>query len=181
MDSYQEISMNKLLLNNQESERLLFRKIEQSDFSAWLTFHKDPRTSQYWEGLPRDPKTACEQDFDRTFFRYKNNLGGKMALVTRTTGELVGLSGLLVQEVDGLKELEIAYSLLPKYWKQGYAIEAAEQCKLHAVANNLAKSLISIIHVDNVPSQKVALRNGMKFDTSTDYHGNPVHIYRLLV
>lgn len=167
------------LLDGQESKRLLFRKIQHSDFSDWLPFHQDPRTSRYWEGLPQNPKTACEQDFDRTFFRYENKLGGKMALISKASGELIGLSGLLVQEVDGMKETEIAYSLLPKYWKQGYAIEAAARCKSFAKSNNLANSLISIVHVENIPSQKVAVKNGMELDTSKDYNGNPVHIYRL--
>ncbi len=169
------------LLDGQESERLLFRRIKRSDFDTWLPFHQNSRTSQYWDGLPQNPKLACAQDFDRTFFRYENQLGGKMALISKKTEEFIGLSGLLVQEVDGFKELEIAYSLLPKYWKQGYAIEAASQCKLYAIANKLALSVISIIHVANIPSQKVALKNGMKLDTTTDYLGNPVHIYRILL
>lgn len=169
------------LLEEQESERLFFRKIQQSDFNVWLPFHQDSRTSEFWNGLPKDPEAACKEDFEITFFRYKNDLGGKMALISKATEELVGLSGLLVQEVDGNKELEIAYSLLPKFWKQGYAIEAAAQCKSYAGANKLAKSLISIIHVDNIPSQQVALKNGMRLDSSTNYHGNPVHIYRILL
>jgi RimJ/RimL family protein N-acetyltransferase len=181
MDSYKQISMTKLLLINQESERLRFRKIQHSDFSVWLTFHQDPRTSQYWEGLPLEPKTACQQDFERTFYRYQNNLGGKLALTLKETGNIVGLCGLLVQEVDGKKELEIAYSRLPKYWKHGYAIEAATACKEYAQANKLSNSLISIVHVDNIPSQKVAIKNGMDLDTSTDYNGNPVHIYRIAI
>lgn len=181
MDSYEQISMKKLLLVNQESERLRFRKIQQSDFSAWLIFHQDPRTSQFWEGLPLEPKTACQQDFERTFYRYQNNLGGKLALTLKETGNIVGLCGLLVQEVDDKKELEIAYSLLPKYWKNGYALEAAATCKRYAQANKLGNSLISIIHVDNIPSQMVAIKNGMTLDSSTEYNGNPVHIYRIAI
>lgn len=169
------------LLDGQESERLLFRKIRQSDFSAWLPFHQDPRTSEFWSGMPKDPEVACKEDFERTFYRYKNGLGGKMALISKTTGELIGLSGLLVQEVAGNRELEIAYSLLPKFWKKGYAIEAAMHNKIHAETHKLADSLISIIHPDNIPSQQVALKNGMHLDSSTEYHGNPVHIYRIVL
>lgn len=181
MDSYQQISMNTLLLINQDSERLQFRRIRQFDFSEWLPFHQDARTSQFWKGLPQEPEAACKEDFDRTFFRYKNELGGKMALISKESTKLIGLSGLLVQEIDGVKELEIAYSLLPKYWKQGYALEAARHCKIYAKENALADSLISIIHIDNIPSQKVAIKNGMELDTSTEYNGNPVHIYRIAI
>ena len=69
----------KYLLDGQETERLLFRKLKHDDFHTWLNFHQDPRTSMYWSGLPQDPIKACKDDFERTFFRYENNFGGKMA------------------------------------------------------------------------------------------------------
>lgn len=166
------------LLDELETERLIFRKLDASDFGLWLPFHEDKRTSEFWSGLPKDPKTACQEDIDRTLYRYANNLGGKLALISKKTQKLIGLSGLLVQELDEQQELEIAYSLLPKFWGNGYASEAAQACKNYAFKNKLATSLISIIHIDNIPSQKVALQNGMQIDTTTNYHKNPVHIYR---
>ncbi len=39
-------------------------------------------------------------------------------------------------------------------------------------------SIISIIHKDNLLSQKVALRNGMKADFETEWKGLPVIIFR---
>ncbi len=167
------------LLHGEETERLRFRKLVPADFELWLPFHKDKRTSEFWNGLPQDPETACEQDFERTFYRYSNHLGGKQALILKGTGELIGLCGLLVQEVDGQKELEIAYSLLPPFWKRGFATEAAVKCREFAFHNQLAESLVSIIHIGNVPSQKVALNNGMQLDRTTTYNNNPVHIFRI--
>ncbi|MUH34842.1 N-acetyltransferase [Zobellia amurskyensis] len=170
-----------LLLEGEQTERLLFRKVLSSDFESWLPFHKDKRSSQFWEGLPTDPKIACQQQFDRIFERYENDLGGMNALISKSTGEFIGLCGLLKQTVDGIEELEIGYSILPKYWRQGYASEAAIKCKIYAQQQHLAKSLISIIHVGNIPSQKVAQSNGMHLDNTTTYHNNPVHIFRVLL
>ncbi|MFH6602114.1 GNAT family N-acetyltransferase [Maribacter algicola] len=169
-----------LLLVNQVTERLKFRKITTSDFEAWLPFFQNPISTQYWEGLPKDPKEACEEQFQRIFERYENNLGGMNALILRTSGRLVGICGLLVQEVDAIRELEIGYSILPEFWRNGYATEAAKKCKEFAFTNKLADSLISIIHIDNIPSQKVALANGMSLDKTTIYKNNPVHIYRIV-
>lgn len=168
-----------LLLVGQETERLVFRKFEQSDFEDWLPFHQDPRSSQYWNGLPQDPIKACEEQFVRLFERYDNNLGGMNALVYKETGALIGMAGLLIQTVDETQELEIGYSILPEYWKKGYATEAAVRCKACAFENKLSDSLISIIHIDNVPSQKVAMNNGMSLVKTTIYKDNPVHIFRI--
>jgi len=173
--------MSNLLLTGQETERLLFRKLEVSDFDTWLTFHKDPRSTEFWEGLPDDPIDACQHWFDKAFHRYQNNLGGMNVLVNKQTKAFIGQCGLLVQNVDHIKELEIGYSILPKYWKQGYAIEAARKCKAYAKQHNLAKSLVSIINVKNIPSQKVALKNGMYLDKTTVYNANHSHIFRIII
>ncbi len=171
--------MSKYLLENQTSERLIFRKLKESDFEEWLPFYHNPKSTQYWEGLPADPIEACTSQFDRVFERYENDLGGMNALISKETGELVGICGLLVQMVDNIEELEIGYSILPKFWLQGYAFEAAQKCKQFAFENSFSDSLISIIHVDNLPSQKVAEKNGMFLDKTTTYKNNPVHIFRV--
>lgn len=163
----------------EETERLLFRKLTQSDYQDWLPFHKDPRSTQYWSGLPQNPELACTEQFQRTFERYEQDLGGMCALVSKDHGELIGLCGLLLQQVDAIEALEIGYSILPKYWKKDYATEAAKQCKESAFKQQWADYLISIIQVDNLPSQKVAYNLGMSLEKTTSYKGNRVHIFRI--
>lgn len=171
--------MGKYLLTGERSERLFFRKIVPSDFDSWLPFYHNPKSTEFWDGLPEDPIVACQQQFDRIFERYDNDLGGMNALIDEATGKLIGICGLLVQVVDEMEELEIGYSILPQYWLKGYAIEAATKCKQFAFEHRFTPSLISIIHVDNIPSQKVAAKNGMYLDKTTIYKDNPVHIFRV--
>lgn len=171
----------KLLLEEKETERLIFRKIIPSDFNSWLPFYKDPISTQFWEGIDKDPEIACNNHFKGVFHRYNNNLGGMNALLEKESLEFIGMCGLLVQTVDAIKEIEIGYSILPKYRKLGYATEAAKKCKAHALENKIATSIISIIQIDNIPSQKVAIANGMYLDKTTTYKNNPVHIFRVLL
>lgn len=169
----------KYLLHNQETERLLFRKIKKTDFDEWIEFHKDPKTSQHWIADNESPEIECENWYKKQFYRYENNLGGMNALIEKESGKLIGHCGLLVQIVDGTTELEIGYSLLPEFWDKGYATEAAKKCKDFAFQNNLTESLISIISLTNKPSQKVALKNGMKIEKQTIYNGNDINIFRI--
>ena len=168
------------LLEGQESERLHFRKITSEDFDTWLPFYHNPNSTKYWNGLPQKPEIACKQQFERIFERYEKGLGGMNALISKETGELVGICGLLIQTVDQIQELEIGYSVLPEHWLKGYAFEAAQKCKQHAFEQQFSDSLISIIHIDNIPSQKVAMKNGMYLDKTTTYKENPVHIFRII-
>ena len=162
-----------------ETERLLFRKLTMDDFEDWLPFHKEPKSSLHRSGLPKDPSKACAEQFERVFERYEEGLGGMFALVDKITNELIGLCGLLVQIVDFQEELEIGYSILPKFWGQGYASEAAQRCKETAFKNGWADHLVSIIHIDNEPSKKVAIKNGMHIEKRTEYKNNPVFIFRI--
>lgn len=169
----------KYLLGGVQTERLNFRLLTSKDFNTWLPFHQDPRSTWYWKGVPKDPIIACQEQFKKVFDRYDEGLGGMNALTLKPNNELIGMCGLLVQTVDGVEELEIGYSILPTYWKQGYATEAAIKCKEYAFDHGFAASLISIIHINNIPSIKVVQNNGMRPDKTTTYKCNPVHIFRI--
>lgn len=169
----------KYLLHDQQSERLLFRPIQTSDFNEWLQFFIDPDFYKYWVAEKDKPEAECKKWYANQFNRYEKNLGGMNALIEKSTGALVGHAGLLVQVVDGIEELEIAYSLLPHFRGKGFATEAAQAVKEYAFANTYSPSLISIISLTNLPSQNVAVKNGMKIEKQTIYKDNPVYIYRV--
>lgn len=169
----------KYLLHGEESERLRFRNIHEDDFEEWLVFHQDPASRKHWTAKYLNPELECKKWYERQFYRYQNKLGGHNALIEKSTNQLVGHCGLLLQTVDGREELEIGYSLLPKFWNKGYASEAAKRCRDFAFENNLSESLISIISLTNVPSQKVAKKNGMQIAKTSTYNFNEVYIFKI--
>jgi RimJ/RimL family protein N-acetyltransferase len=131
------------------------------------------------KAAPDDPAVKCRTWFDRVFNRYENNLGGLNVLIDKNTNEFIGQCGLLIQTVEGNEEMEIGYSLMPQHRKKGYALEAAKKCRQFAFENNFRDSLISIIHIENVNSAKVALANGMKIEKQIIYMDNPVNVFRI--
>ena len=126
-----------------------------------------------------NPQEQCEKWFEITENRYKNNLGGMNVLIDKASDEFIGQCGLLIQEVDGIQELEIGYSILPDHRNKGYATEAAQKCRDYAFENNFTDSLISIIHAENLRSEKVAKKNGMTFNKKTIFKEMPVNIFRI--
>jgi len=167
------------LLDNQQTARLYFKKTSISDFDQWLEFFKDPSSFIHWAGQFDTPEIECRKWYDRQAERYENDEGGMNALIAKSSGKLVGYGGLLVQKVDGLPELEVAYSLLPKYRNLGFASEAAMKCRDYAFENTSIDSLISIISLTNTSSANVARKIGMQVEKQTFYKENQVNIFRL--
>jgi RimJ/RimL family protein N-acetyltransferase len=129
--------------------------------------------------MENPPEVECANWYTKQQWRYDNDMGGMNVLIEKQSGKLIGHCGLLVQTVENITELEIGYSLLPAFWKNGYAREAARKCRDFAFENGLADSVISIISHSNIPSQRVAMNNGMRQEKSTVYHENAVFIYRI--
>ncbi len=155
----------KYLLTGQETERLTFRLLKSEDFNSWIPLFKEKNVAEFLEMDPKlSPTALCGAWFDKSFHRYENELGGMNVLIDKKTKQFVGQCGLLVQTIEDVERLEIGYSILPKFWNQGFAFEAAFKCKNYAFENNLVDSLISVVHMDNIGSEKVALKNGMTFE-----------------
>ncbi len=135
------------LLTHQESERLLFRPIQETDFEVWLPFFKSKIAMQHW---PMGNLTI--EEYEKQWHRYKNNWGGMNALLLKGTTTLIGHAGLLSQKIENKIELEVAYSLLPDYWQKGYATEAALKCKNVAFEQDYCQKLVALITPSNTPS-----------------------------
>ena len=170
----------KYLLTHQETERLKFRKLEASDFEVWQELFVEENTRKML-GMQdfKSPKECCEKWFEWTFHRYENNLGGQNILIEKSSGEIVGQAGLLVREVSGNQELEIAYSILPKNRQKGFALEAAGKCKNFAFENDFHHRLISMIIPENSNSKKTAEKNGLKFKEQIVFHEQLFDIHEI--
>lgn len=170
----------KYLLTNQETERLKFRNLEIADFEVWKSLFLDENTKELL-GM-QEFKTAeecCEKWFEWTFHRYENDLGGQNILVEKSSREIIGQAGLLIREIDGNQEMEIAYSILPQHREKGFALEAARKCRDFAFENNFHSRLISMIIPENIPSKTTAEKNGLKFKEQLIFHDNYLIFMRL--
>lgn len=144
-----------------ESNRLTTRFVTQGDVTIWTEYCRDPVATRFTVIPGKTPEELSWFFIDRTMQRYAEGRGGLQALISKDTGEFVGQCGLLVQNVNGVDEVEIGYHLLPRFWGKGYAAEAAQLFRDYGFRHNVATSLISIIDPGNSASQKVATRNGM--------------------
>lgn len=163
-----------------QTERLYTRFLTREDVPVWAEFFEDK------EALAHFPPMAQESNeekavwwIERSMTRYRENRFGLQALIHKETGAFIGQCGLLLQEVDGKEEIEVAYDVLKQYRGQGYAPEAAKAFIDYAFQNKLTDSVISIIDVRNTKSQRVAEKNGLTIEKQTKWLDFNVYIYRL--
>lgn len=166
-------------LSQLATERLYMRELQPSDAPAYKEFFDSPQALEFFPMLTPGAPGHAETWMERGVMRYEKNGIGLWALVNRETDRIVGQCGLLVQEIDGITELEVGYNLLPSQWGKGYATEAALACLDYAFKHKLAPSVISIIHTGNVKSHRVAERNGLRREKETVWREMPVVIYRI--
>ena len=164
-----------------ETERLYLRKMMQDDFDSLCKILQDEEVMYAYEGTFSDAEV--QEWLDRQIARYKKWHFGLWAVILKETDEMIGQCGLTMQPWKGKEVLEIGYLFQRKHWHKGYAAEAAKACKKYAFEVLNADEVCSIIRDTNIPSQNVAIKNGM---TKTDkwikhYRGVDMPHFRYVV
>ena len=152
-----------------ETKRLLLREMNESDFDALCKILCDEETMYAYEGAFSDQEVG--EWLDRQLSRYREFGFGLWAVVLKETGMMIGQCGLTMQPWKNDEVLEIGYLFQRNFWHNGFATEAAIACKKYAFEVLKADEVCSIIRDTNIPSQRVAERNGMtKKDAWTKHY-----------
>jgi len=163
---------------NQQSERLKYRKLTEEDIPSWIEFFIDNDRLQYLGmDLQKSKETLAEEWIKAQLNRYENQGLGHLAVELKDSGDFIGMGGILPRELNGNKEYEIAYSLKPNYWGNGYATEIARTMREFGSKKIDANRFISIIDVANIESANVAKKNGMAVLFNTEYLGMKVDVF----
>ena len=157
------------------TERLVLRPLRESDLDALAAIYADPATMRFLGG----PRTHEDTNVRLAWMidAHREQGFGLWATTLRTDGTLIGRCGLIVQDVEGVTEHEIAYLLGSQWWGRGYATEAAAAIRDHARAKLGFDRLISLIDPGNAPSQAVARRIGLHHERDLVFEGRPTALF----
>jgi RimJ/RimL family protein N-acetyltransferase len=87
---------------------------------------------------------------------------GQFVVELKEGGEPVGICGLLYR--DSLDLTDIGFALLPDYWGQGYAFEAASTVLEYGRSTLGIEKIVGLTSEDNLASIKVLRKLGMEFE-----------------
>jgi len=103
---------------------------------------------------------------------------GLWALRTKD-GEFAGRAGIRHILVDGIDEIEIAYTFKRDLWGQGLASEIAAALTHIGLSQLALPSLIGLVFVEHGASRRVLEKSNYILEKSTTHHGEDVLIYRI--
>jgi len=160
------------------TERLLLRRIQESDLEAVFTLHGDPETNRFHPSKTLHSLDAARELLALWLGDWARHGMGYWAVERRDTpGTVVGFGGLRRKELQDQAVLNLAYRFSPPSWGSGYATEMARVALALARKHAPDIPVVAIIHLENVPSLRVAERLGMQRARVMDYEGAPTAVY----
>jgi len=170
-----------------QTTRLLLREFTPQDADALALVISDPETMRYYPA-PYD-RAGVEHWIERNRQRYQDDGVGLWAMELKNIQDsdvqgfeshtMIGDCGITRQQVAGEYLYEIGYHLRRDFWGQGLATEAAIACRDWAFAHLKTERLISLIRPENLPSRRVAERNGMTFWKEVNWRGLQHCVYSI--
>lgn len=145
-----------------ETERLILRPMSLEDKELIFELYNRPKFIQYIGD--RNIKTLEDaEDYIRNrFIPQIERLGyGNYLVMTKEGNTKIG--GVGIFEREGLDVVDIGYSLLEEFEGKGYAYEAAQKVKSIGMEEFGLSKISAIISKDNVSSQKLIEKLGLKF------------------
>lgn len=105
---------------------------------------------------------------------------GCWSLRSAATGEFVGRGGLRRVDIDDVgEETELAYALLPAFWRQGLATEIARFSVTRAFDVHGLSSVVAMTLPTNEGSRRVMADAGLTYERDIVKRGLPHVLYRL--
>jgi len=160
-----------------ETERLVLRRFREEDDDAMARLFANPDFMRFSLGVFTEHKQTVAF-IEKVIGWDRAGIPSQFAVVPRGEEGVIGYCGFFHHaEVPG--EIEIGYRLDPDYWNRGLITEAARAVRDHGFADLKLPRVISLIHPENIPSRRVAEKNGMKVEKEITFRDFPTLVYAM--
>lgn len=161
------------------TNRLRLEKISANHKGDLIKLLSNPIVHKYFPKM-LDPKES-KAFYEKIQARYKTDGYCFWAVIRKNDNLFLGICGLLSQLIDGQKEVEVGYRLSNEFWGHGYGTEAAKGCIEYGREELKLTSIISLIRPVNLPSIRVAEKNGLTLEKETIFQDTRHLVYRFFL
>ncbi len=152
MKHYKSLETQRLLLKPTDKNDAMFI-LELLNTPKWLKYIGD-RNVNSAEDAKKYIAEKITPQFERLGF-------GNYTVIRKSDNTKIGTCGLYDRE--GLEGVDIGFGFLPKYERNGYALEGALKVKELAINSFKLKQINAITNKDNVSSQRLLEKLGLNY------------------
>jgi ribosomal-protein-alanine N-acetyltransferase len=149
------------------TERLDLRPLRSADLGTMVDLYADPVAMRWAGGATSDVEESARR-LQRLIEHQEQHGFSLWAVTERESGIVVGDSGLIYYAFQG-PEVELGYRLKVPFWGKGYATEAARAVLAYGFDEIGLERIVAVTHPDNVDSQRVLEKIGMRREGFADY------------
>ena len=164
-----------LIMQEIETARLYLRQFTPDDLDDLYRIYSDPETMKYLTGVRT--REATEIAIHTMLKRWEENNFGMWALVHKIDRKMIGRCGLAF--LDKTPEVELGYALDKVYWNQGLATEASFASLNYGFQILKLDRIVAIARPENIASQRVIQKVGMKYEKNARYYETDVVYYSI--
>jgi RimJ/RimL family protein N-acetyltransferase len=158
------------------TEHLRLRPRTLADLDASLAMDLDPKVHRYIFASVPDPDRHREQIRSRITSGWPPT-GGLWVVERQGEPGFLGWCGLFPLAHSGL--IEIGYRYLPAAWGKGIGSEAAGAVLDHGFRALALDPIVAVTHPDNLASQRVLQKIGLRPAGEAYYYGQWLRFFRL--
>ena len=163
-------------MNHFSTKRLTAEKLGEDHLADLVALHLDPEVSRYLGGVRSAEATKTYLDLNMVHW---DQHGFGLWVLRTKDGAFAGRAGIRHILMDGVDEIEIAYTFKREFWGQGLASEIATALTDIGLSQLELPSLIGLVFVENSASRRVLEKSNYIFEKSATYRGEDIVIYRI--
>lgn len=158
-----------------ETPRLILSRFTIEDAPLIFLLTSDPEVLKYVHEPVLENEAHAAKIIENIILpQYKNNLG-RWAVYTKNDNAFIGWCGL--KHMPDPCIIDLGYRFLKNSWGKGYATEAARHTLEYGFRNLYIDIITGRAHIENIASQKVLKKIGMKYIRDELVDNCPVKTY----
>jgi RimJ/RimL family protein N-acetyltransferase len=155
--------------------RLNATRLAVEDLDDLVALHLDPDVSRFLGGVRTPEATAAYLGVN---LRHWTDHGVGLWTLRTKDGAFVGRAGLRLVDLEGVPELEIAYTFTKAAWGRGLATEIAEALVTFWALRRSEPELVGLVVKGNAASERVLLKAGFLYERDALFHDQPCGVFR---
>jgi RimJ/RimL family protein N-acetyltransferase len=157
------------------TSRLKATPLAREDLPDLVQLHLDGEVSRFLGGVRTPAQTATY--LEASLRHWAVHGLGLWALRTND-GAFIGRAGLRHVELEGVAELEVAYTFVRSAWGQGLGTETAQALVEIWQRRCSEPSLVGIVMKGNLSSERVLLKTGFSYERDGLFHDAQCGVFR---